>query len=73
LQSTSLVIAFHFTFFVLTQKKITKKSQASNEYSPLLASSFIEFLCIVVSALVILFLALLQSKYKSGVVDLEHY
>jgi hypothetical protein len=47
-------------FFCLDTKKETKKSQASNENGPLLASSFVELLCIVVSALVMLLLVLLQ-------------
>jgi len=58
------ICGFPLTFFVLTQKKIPKKSQASNEYSPLLASSFVDLLYIVVSAFVILLLALLRPKYK---------
>ncbi|CAN5334936.1 hypothetical protein BH11BAC5_BH11BAC5_29840 [soil metagenome] len=55
---------FLFTFFVLDTKKVTKKSQVSNEYSPLLPDSFVELLCIVISAFVILLLDLLQLKYK---------
>jgi hypothetical protein len=51
-------------FFCLDTKKVTKKSQASNEYSPLLACSFVQLLCMVVSALVILLLDLLRLKYK---------
>jgi hypothetical protein len=55
---------FFFTFFVLTQKKITKKSQVSSEYGPLLTGSFVGRWCMVVSALIILPLGLLQSKYS---------
>ncbi len=58
----SLNRSFLFTFFVLDTKKVTKKSQVSNEYSPLLTYSFVEMLCIVVSAFVILLLDLLLSK-----------
>ncbi|CAN5377053.1 hypothetical protein BH11BAC5_BH11BAC5_15300 [soil metagenome] len=66
-----LAIAFvnsgsFFTFFVLTQKKITKKSQVGNEYLPLPTCSFAELLYIVVSTVVILLLASLQLKIHNG-------
>jgi hypothetical protein len=58
-------------FFCLDTKKVTKKSQASNEYSLpksrdrlLLASSFVELFAHSNSALVILRLALLHPKNK---------
>jgi hypothetical protein len=49
-----------FEFFCLDTKKVTKKSQGSNEYSQLLPYSFVRLLYIVVSALVMLFLTSLQ-------------
>ena len=64
LQGALFACNLFFTFFVLDTKKVTKKSQGSNEYSPLLPYSFVELLCIVVSAFVMLLLGLLQLDYK---------
>jgi len=50
-------------FFVLIQKKETIKIQDSSEYTQLLPGSYVELLCIVISASVMLLLGLLQPKY----------
>ena len=60
-------------FFCPDTKKANKKSQASNEYSPLLARSFVELMYIVGSASVILLLYLLQPNGVGAIaIRMEH-